>query len=95
MKLTKNSKIHSPQSIRNGLGAWDGPLSEALHYDSDRVDMIEQRLVERCVVTRSEDEDGNILIDGNELWWAGDHLELWTLEDVRFLLDDPNVTVED
>ena len=93
MELSLNTKIHSPQSIRNGLGAWDGTLGEAIHYDADRVDLIEQRLVERGAVTQSEDEDGNILIDGELDWWAGDHLELWTLDDVRYLLDDPNAEI--
>lgn len=93
MTITKQSQIHSPQHVRNGVGAWDGPLSEALHYDADRVDAVEQRLVERGVVTRTEDEDGNVFIDGDESWWAGDHLELWTLDDVRYLLDDPNAQI--
>ena len=93
MELSLNTKIHSPQSIRNGLGAWDGTLGEAIHYDADRVDLIEQRLVERGAVTQSEDEDGNILIDGEMDWWAGAHVGLWTLDDVRYLLDDPNAEI--
>lgn len=93
MELTLNTQINSPQSIRNGLGAWTGILGEAIHYDADRVDLIEQRLVERGVVTRDEDEDGNILIDGEMDWWAGAHVELWTLDDVRYLLDDPNAEI--
>ena len=94
MKLTQSSIINSPQFIRGGVGAWSGPMSEALRYDPDRVIMIEDRLVERDVITRSEDEDGNILIEGELDWWAGDHLDLWTLEDVRDFLDDPNATVK-
>ena len=93
MEISLNTKINSPKSVSNGLGAWTGTLDEAIHYDADRVDLIEQRLVERGTVTRSEDEDGNILIDGEMDWWAGSHVELWTLDDVRYLLDDPNAEI--
>ena len=89
----QDTRIVSPQRIRNGAGAWRGTLGEALSHDADRMIDWNRIFVERYDLHVSTDEDGSPTIDGDPDWWAGDHLELWTIEDVRRLLDDPNARV--
>lgn len=85
--LTPLTRVHCPDLIRGGRGAWTGTLADAFRLDDHLWDKLGDILAEHAPTDEDEDDDRSL---------EQSLADLDTLDDlalVRDLMDDPNAQI--